>query len=241
MPTFTRHTRLLMLASLTAVSLCTLPGCGVLFVGGAATTAAVASDRRTTGQQVEDKAIELKSANQMHELVGDKGRINSSCYGGLLLLTGDVSTEALKQQATEVAGRIEKVKKVVNELRVGDITPLSVRTNDTWITSKVTASLIDTKGVPTRTITITTERGVVYLLGKVTQDEGDRAALVASGVSGVNKVVKLFEIVSPESLQQRQSPAPVQDNSAAPSTAAPSTTAAPDATTSGGAQAMPIK
>ncbi len=172
----------------------------------------------------------------MRQLVGDKGRINSTCYEGQLLLTGDVPTDAIKQQAEQTAGTIQNVKKVVNQLRVGDITPLSVRSNDTWITSKVIASLIDTKGVPTRTITVTTERGVVYLLGKVTPDEGSRAATVASDVSGVNKVVKLFDIVSPESLQQRQSPAPVQDI-----TAAPSSTAAPDAKTSGGAQAMPIK
>lgn len=236
MPTFTRRTRSLLVASLAAATLCTLPGCGVLFVGGAATGAAVASDRRTTGQQVEDKTIELKSANEMRKLVGDKGRVNSTCYGGLLLLTGDVPTDAMKRQAEEAAGHVEKVKKVVNEIRVGDITPLGVRTNDTWLTSKVVASLIDAKGVPTRTISVTTERGVVYLLGKVTQDESDRAAIVASGVSGVNKVVKLFEIVSPESLLQRQTPAPVQDNAAAPSS-----TAAPSPSTSGGAQAMPIK
>jgi osmotically-inducible protein OsmY len=228
--------RSLVLASLATLSLASLSGCGLLVVGGAAaTTASVASDRRTTGEQVEDKAIQIKSADEMNKLVGDKGRINSTSYAGWLLLVGDVPTEQIKQQAEQTASKIEKVKKVINELRVGDITPFSVRTNDTWLTSKVTAALIDTKGVPTRTIVVLTERGVVYLMGKVTDAEGQMAATAASGVSGVNKVVKLFEIVTPESLLQRQTPAPVQDNAAAPSS-----TPAPGGT-SGGAQALPIK
>lgn len=237
MPTITaRHARSLLLAALAAASLCTLSGCGLLVVGGAAaTTATVANDRRTTGEQVDDKTIQIKAANQLGQLVGDKGRVNSTSYAGWLLLTGDVPSEQVKQRAGDEARQIEKVKRVFNELRVGEITPLSVRTNDTWLTSKVTASLIDTKGVPTRTIIVTTERGVVYLMGKVTATEGELAAKVASGVSGVNKVVKLFEIVTPESVQQRQTPAPVQD-----STVSPSSTPAPGAS-SGGAQAMPVQ
>src|SRR5690606_8677546 len=123
--------------------------------------------------------------------------------------------------------------KVVNQLRIGPITPVSVRTNDTWLTSKVKTALINTKEVPSRTINVSTERGVVYLMGKVTADEAERAAKAAASVTGINKQVKLFNIVSPESIAAPSSPAPVQD-------ASTNLNAAPAAST-GGAEAIPVK
>lgn len=233
-----KRARSLLLAAMAAASLCSLSGCGLFVVGGAAaTTATVASDRRTAGEQVDDKTIQIKASNDVGAIIGAKGRVNTTSYAGWLLLVGDVPSEQVKQQAGERAGKIPKVKRVFNELRVGDITPLSVRTNDTWLTSKVMTSLIDTKGVPTRTIVVTTERGIVYLMGKVTATEAELAAKVASGVGGVNKVVKLFDIVTPESLQQRSGPAPIQDSGSSSTT----TTPAPAAPASGGAQAMPVQ
>jgi osmotically-inducible protein OsmY len=223
------------LVSLALVALTTLSGCGALVVGGAATGAVVATDRRSTGEQVDDQTIGLKIASDMNSLFGDKARVNTTSYAGQVLLTGDVPTDQAKQQAQSAASKVSKVKTVVNELRVGDITPLSVRTNDTWLTSKVKAELLNTKNVPSRTIVVTTERGVVYLQGKVTDTEGQMAATAASTISGVNKVVKLFQIVSAASLQQSTTPAPIQnDATPAASTAAP-------AGTSGDTQALPIK
>src|SRR5690606_17224233 len=111
--------RPLLLASLAIATVSTLPGCGLLVVGGAAaTTAAVVNDRRTAGQIVEDKTIQIKSASEMNRLFGQRARINSTAYGGLLLLTGDVPTEADKQKAEAAARNVEQVKKVVNALRV---------------------------------------------------------------------------------------------------------------------------
>src|SRR5690606_8351378 len=126
-----------------------------------------------------------------------------------------------------------KVQKVVNQIRVGDVTPISVRSNDTWLTSKVKTALINTKEVPSRTINVTTERGVVYLMGKVTDAESQRAGKAAAGVNGVNKVVKLFQIVSPESIAAEPSPAPVDDAASSGSTNTPDT--------SNGVQAMPVQ
>lgn len=235
MHTRTYAARSILLAGLSLTTLAGLSGCGLLVVGGAAaTTAVVATDRRTAGEQVEDKAIELKVGSEMRKLFGEKARINSVSYAGLVLLTGDVPTEQDKQKAGQTAQNVEKVKKVVNELRVGELTALSVRTNDSWITSKVTTTLINTQGVPTRTIVITTERGIVYMLGKVTSAEGEMAAKATASVGGVNKVVKLFEIVSAESINQQHSPAPVED------AASPTSTVAP-ANGSTGAETMPIK
>lgn len=213
-----------------------LSGCGALVVGGtAATTALVATDRRTVGQQVEDQAIEMKAAAEMRRLFEDTARVNATAYSGLLLLTGDVPTEQAKQRAGEAAQKVEKVNRVVNELRVGEPTALSVRSNDTWLTSKIKTALVNTREVPSRTINVTTERGVVYLLGKVTNDEGQRAAIAASSISGVNKVVKLFQIVSPESLiDPLENRDPADDATPAPSE---SPSVAPDSEV----QAMPVQ
>lgn len=232
MPTNNRAQRA-MLAGLVIAATLALSGCGLLVVGGtAATTAVVATDRRTTGEQVEDQAIELKAAAEMRKLFpGDNARVNTTSYAGLVLLTGDVPTQADKQRAEDVARQVEKVKKVINELRVGEVTPMSVRTNDTWLTSKVKTTLINTKGVPTRTIVVTTERGVVYLLGRLTAQEGQMAGTAASGVGGINKVVKLFDIVSAASLNP--GPAPIQDGSAS--------SPAPDSVPAGDVETMPVQ
>lgn len=228
----------LLLASLAFSSLAALAGCGLMVVGGtAATTAVVVTDRRTAGEQVEDQSIEMKTASRMADMFGDKARVTATSYAGRLLLTGDVPTEADKQKAEESAKAVEKVRDVVNALRVGAITPLSVRTNDTWISSKARTTLINTKDVPSRTIVVQTERGVVYLLGKVTDEEGQRAAKAVAGISGVNKVVKLFQIVSPESVAKEQATAEQGSESQAAGTSA---TAAPD-TNTGGAQALPVQ
>ncbi|TFL11080.1 BON domain-containing protein [Pusillimonas noertemannii] len=210
-----RLSKLLLVTCIPVVSLVALSGCAPLVVGGAAaTTAVVATDRRTAGEQVEDQAIEMKVGAEMRKLVGDKGRVNTIAYAGNVLLTGDVPTEQDKQQAEQLASKVEKVKRVYNQLRVGDITSINVRTNDSWLSTKVTTTLINTKDVPTRTIVVSTERGVVYLMGRVTEAESERAGKAAAGVSGINKVVKLFEIVSPESLATDTSAAPVQESSA---------------------------
>ena len=219
--------------------LSSLSGCGLFVVGGAAATSAVvATDRRTAGEQVDDQTIELRISSEMEKAFGDKARVSGTSYAGRVLLVGDVPTNADREQAETIARGITKVRSVDNYIRVGDITPLSVRTNDTWLTSKVKSQLIATKEVPSRTIKITTERGVVYLLGKVTGEEGQRAATAAAGISGVNKVVKLFTIVARETLLTdpgQQGSAPVSDSSASDTAAPPSTG------DDNGAQAMPVK
>ena len=230
-----RLSQLLIATCIPAISLGALSGCAPLVVGGAAaTTAVVASDRRTAGEQVEDQTIEMKAGSEMRKLVGEKGRVNTVSYAGNVLLMGDVPTEQDKQRAQELVSKIEKVKRVYNQLRVGEITPLSVRTNDSWLSTKVTTTLINTKDVPTRTIIVATERGVVYLLGRVTPAESERAGKAAAGVAGINKVVKLFEIVSPESLATDKSAAPVQESSA------PASDTQPDSG-SADVQTMPVQ
>src|SRR5699024_4410167 len=142
---------------------------------------------------------------------------------GHVLLLGDVPTEEDKKKAEDAVKEIEPVNKVTNRLRVGEITPLSVRTNDTWLTTKVTSSLIKTADVPTRTMVITTERGRVYLMGKVTPDEAKRAAKATAYVNGVNEVIKVFDIISPEELRQQEELDAELDKADAPDTESSST------------------
>lgn len=184
-----------------------LSACAPLVVGGAAaTTAVIATDRRTAGEQVDDKAIEVKVSTEANQILAERpGRVSSSSYGGQVLLLGDVPTAADSQNIEAAVKKIDRVNQVINQLRIGPVTELSVRSNDSWITTKVTTALINTKDVPSRTISTTTERGVVYLQGRVTQAEGDRAAKAASTISGVNKVVKLFDYISAERVLLPQS------------------------------------
>jgi len=188
-----------LLAALLAAGAALLSACAPVIVGGAAaTTAVVATDRRTAGIQLEDQNIAFKIESQVSQRFGDTARINATAYQGRVLLTGDAPTEAVKTQAGELASRVENVRSVTNQVNVGPLATLSQRSNDTWLSSKVRTALINTKGVPSRTINVTTERGVVYLMGKVTSLEGDYAAAAAANVGGVARVVKLFDVMTPE-------------------------------------------
>ena len=191
--------RPLLLAALLSTAALSLSACAPLIVGGAAaTTAVVATDRRTSGTQLEDQNMAFKAQHQISQKLGETARVNAMAYGGILLLTGDVPTDEAKNQATAMARGVENVKQVVNQLTVGPIASLGVRSNDTWLTSKVKTALINTKYVPSGTIAVTTDHSVVYLMGKLTQAEGDYAANAAADVGGVAKVVKLFETISRE-------------------------------------------
>lgn len=174
-----------------------LSACVPLLVGGAATTTAVVvSDRRTSGMQLTDKNIGIRTESRISEELKDAVRINAMAYNQRVLLTGEASTLAAKERATAIARGVPDVKTVLNEVVVAPPAAFSTRANDSWITSKVRTELLTTKNVPSSTIDITTSRGVVYLMGQVTPIEGDRAASAAAGVSGVNRVVKVFDLVS---------------------------------------------
>jgi osmotically-inducible protein OsmY len=175
-----------------------LSGCVALAVGGAATAALSANDRRTIGMQTEDKSINLKAGIKLQQLAGENGHINVTSYNRKVLLTGEVRDEAMKQAAEREVREISNVVSVINELEVAGPASYTSRSNDALITTKVKASLIDKKTVSATSFKVTTERGVVYLMGLVTQREGNIAADVAKGVAGVVRVVKIFEYISEE-------------------------------------------
>jgi osmotically-inducible protein OsmY len=195
-----------------------LGGCAALLVGGAVGGVLVYQDRRTSGTVVDDEGLEAKSATRIRDTIGDRGHINVTSYNRVLLVTGEVPTEADKAAVGAALERMENVKGVLNELAVAPNSSLGDRSNDALITSKVKASLVDARDIFANAYKVVTERGVVYLMGIVTEREAERGAQIARGVSGVKKVVKAFDIVSEAELARLQpapAPAPVAPASAA--------------------------
>ncbi|WP_341889681.1 BON domain-containing protein [Variovorax sp. YR752] len=192
-----------LLAGLAAAAL--MSACAPLLVGGAVVgTSMMVSDRRTSGTQLEDQAIELKSNTRVREAVGERGHVNVTSYNRVALLTGEVVAETDKVAVEQAVAKIEGVRSVVNELAVMGSSSLANRSNDAILTSKVKASFIDAKDVFATAIKVTTERGTVYLMGRVTERESTRASDIARGVPGVLKVVRVFEVISEAELAEIQ-------------------------------------
>jgi len=183
-----------------------LAGCAAVIVGGAVVgSAMVATDRRTSGSQVDDEVIELKAKGRMGEAFpDDRARVNTTSYNRMVLLTGEVPNEADKTTAEQTVARIDNVLSVVNELSVGPPNTFGEKTKDAFVTAKVKASLVDAKDLFANSIKVVTHRGVVYLMGRVTEREAVRATEVARGVSGVAKVVRVFEILTEADLANTQ-------------------------------------
>lgn len=195
-----------------------LSGCAPLILGGAAVGAMVTFDRRTSGAQLEDETIELRAASRVRDALGDRAHINVASYNRQVLLTGEVPNEQAKQTAEQVASRVENVKGIVNELAVMANTSLSERSSDTLVTGKVKASLVDAKDLYVGAFKVVTERGTVYLMGRVTRREADRATQMTRNIGGVRRVVRIFDVISGEELQR---PAPQPARPAAAPVAAP--------------------
>ena len=191
-----RTTTPLLRAGAALLAAVALSGCAALLVGGVVGTALMATDRRTAGTQLEDQNIELKSLTRISEAVGDRGHISATSYNRQVLLTGEAASDADRAAVEQAIGRIEGVRSIVNELAVMGASSMTARSNDSVLTSKVKASFIDAKDLHATAIKVVTERGVVYLMGRVTEREAARATEIARGVSGVQKVVRVFEVIS---------------------------------------------
>jgi osmotically-inducible protein OsmY len=186
---------------LTTAAAALLSACAPIVLGGAAVGALVAVDRRTSGAQIEDESIELRGGSRLRDALGDRAHVNITSYNRQVLLTGEVPTEQAKQQAEQIVGRVENVSRVVNELGVMPPTSLAQRSSDTLVTGKVKASIVDDSSLSLAAFKVVTERGVVYLMGRVTKAEADRATQIARQIGGVQRVVRIFDIVSNEELR----------------------------------------
>lgn len=171
--------------------------CVPLLVGTAVVgTAAVATDRRTAGAQLDDEMIEDKNVLAINERFrGGDYHINVTSYNGIVLLTGEVPAESAKADVERMIRSTPKVRAVQDELVVGPVSSLEQRSNDTLITSKVKARFVEANKFQINVVKVVTERGVVYLMGVVRHDEADAATDLARTTAGVQRVVKVFEYI----------------------------------------------
>ena len=192
--------------------------CAPLIIGGAVLgTGLVATDRRTTGAQIDDEGIELRAGSRIRELA-TLGQVSVTSFNRLVLLTGEVPGAAERVAAEQAVAKVDGVRSVVNEIVVAPNSAFSSRSADSILSTKVKATLVDAKDVHANAYKVVAERRVIYLMGRVTEREANRGAELASQVSGVEKVVKVFEVVSERELAGQGSgrSAPISSAASAP-------------------------
>lgn len=199
-------------ALLTVTASVSLQGCLPVMLGGTVMGTLSATDRRTLGAQTDDAAIVLKGEGRARKITGEQGRVAVTSFNHRVLLTGEVADEKMKAEVEQQIVTIDGVKSIENDLVVAPVSSVGARSNDALITGKVKAAIIDTKDLYVNAYKIHTDRGVVYLMGRVTQREGKLAAEVArNAASKIRKVVKLFEYISEDELKELSvKPAPDQ-------------------------------
>jgi osmotically-inducible protein OsmY len=202
------------LGAVAAVTL--MSGCAPLLIGGAVVgTGLVATDRRTTGTQIEDEGIELRAGSRIRELA-TLGQVSVTSYNRMVLLTGEVPGAPERVAVEQAVAKVENVRAVVNEIVVAPNSAFSSRSADSVLGTKVKATLVDAKDVQATAVKVVSERRVIYLMGRVTEREANRAAELASQVSGVEKVVKVFEIITEKDLTTPSTTTPAPITSATP-------------------------
>lgn len=204
--------RPLLAALLAVTATVSLQGCLPVMVGGTVMGTLAATDRRTIGAQTDDAAITLKGDGRARKITGEQGRVAVTSFNHRVLLTGEVKDEKMKAEVEQQIATIDGVKSIENDLVIAPVSTIGARSNDALITGKVKAAIIDTKDLYVNAFKIHTDRGVVYLMGRVTQREGKLAAEVArNAASKISKVVKLFEYISEDELKELSTkPAPDQ-------------------------------
>jgi osmotically-inducible protein OsmY len=185
----------------TAVVAAALPmqGCVplVLGAGGAAAYSSL-EDRRSTGTQIDDEAIEVRASNRISDRFGSNVHVNVTSYNRIALITGEVPDERSREEAEKIVRAVPQVRDVTNDLQVAGISSYMSRTNDSYLTSKVRGRLLDTKRASPVHIKVVSESGVVYLMGVVTEAEAEEVVDITRNTGGVRKVVKVFEYCKAE-------------------------------------------
>ena len=187
----------------------TLPACAPVLVGaGAVGALSMSEDRRSSGAQVDDQAIEWRASSRISERFGSKAHVNVTSYNRAVLLTGEVPDERVRGEVEKLVREVPSVQGVTNELVVAEPTSLGSRTTDSYITSKIKTRFLDAAKFNALHVKVVTEAGVVYLLGVVTEKEAEDAVEIARTTGGVRKVVKMFEYCKPTDEICRVAPPP---------------------------------
>ncbi|MCP4042294.1 MAG: BON domain-containing protein [Gammaproteobacteria bacterium] len=191
---FWRTTPLLLLACISLQ----MQGCATTAVAtGAATGTVMMQDRRTTGTIVEDETIELKALDltTKDQEIWGQAHINTTSYNGIVLLTGETPTAAMRARMERLVRGINKVREIHNEITIAAPSSMLTRSSDTLITGKVKAKMLAEKDFNSIQIKVVTENGIIYLMGLVTRGEAEKATTIARSAAGVQKVVRLFEYI----------------------------------------------
>jgi osmotically-inducible protein OsmY len=196
--------RYLTLCTLVLVAIAPLSACFPLVAGGAYMTGMVAVDRRTSGAMLEDQSIELKISSRISDALGERAHVNVTSYNRKVLLTGETPDPQDKERVSEIARNIDNISAVWNEVGATPISALSERTSDAVISGRIKAELLDSKDLFTNAFKIVTERGTVYIMGLITPREAKRVSSLASGVTGVKKVVLVHESITDDELANIQ-------------------------------------
>jgi len=169
--------------------------CAPVVVAGGATAAVAASDERTIGTQIDDENIELTARKKINDdnRLGDDVHVNITSFNGVVLLSGEATTAEQRDIVVSLVRSIEGVKRVISEINVAEPTAFSTRVHDSWITGEVKARMLDTENLKSTRVKVVTENGVVYLMGLVSRAQADLATDVTRHVSGVQRVVRMFE------------------------------------------------
>lgn len=187
-------------ARLMAGALCvaSLSACAPLVVGGAVTGAMVATDRRSSGVQLDDQGIELRAANRLRDKLGNRARVSVTSYNRRVLLTGEAASESAKAEAEATVKGMDNVDAIYNELAITNSPSFTEKAGDALLTSRVKAGLVEIKEISANSFKVVSEHNVVYLMGRVTQQESDMATEVARTTKGAERVVRVMEILTPE-------------------------------------------
>jgi osmotically-inducible protein OsmY len=230
-----------LLISVLGITAIGLAGCFPVVATGVVTGALSVSDRRTTGAQAEDQAIEIKAFNRFRErFKSSQISLSVVSFNRIALVTGYVPDEATKAEAARLVSSIENVRNSLNEIVVG--LPPSIRTygSDTVLTTRVKASMLEAKDLQAQVIKVYTESSTVFLMGIVTEREANRAADIASRISGVRRVVRAFETISEADLSRMQLQTGGNNPAAGPTKSTPpSSGSVPNSPSAGGAAAIP--
>ncbi len=172
-----------------------LQGCVAAVIGGGAVAAKVATDPRTTGTQIDDETLEFKVENAVEKdaQIKAEGRVNAVSYNSRVLLIGQVPNSDVKDTATALAKGVKGVNEVYNELTVSSKISFAQISKDSWLTTQVKSKMFVDGRVKATDVKVISENGEVFLLGNVTQSQANAAADIASKISGVKKVIKVFK------------------------------------------------
>ena len=170
-----------------------LQGCPAIIGAGAIGAYTALEDRRTTGTQIEDQGIESRAATRIGERFKESAHVNVTVFNRAVLLTGEAWDEPTREEVGKIAAAVPNVRTVTNEVQVSGLSSATSRANDTTLTAKVRGRFLNVKEFSPLHVKVVTESGVVYLLGLVTEAEGEAATELARTTSGVRKVVKVFD------------------------------------------------